>query len=177
MTQNPSYFFKISVVGDRAVGKTSLIDRFVNDKFEGDYIATMGVNITLKNVIMDNIPIQLMLWDIGGAEQWARVRKMFYRGSSGVILVYDVTRPATFLNVTHFLQALEKTIQKKIPFILLGNKNDLKELKKIQPETAKNLMEAANAVMFFESSAKTGRNVEKAFKLMGKACLDAVKKK
>lgn len=177
MAQKPRYFFKISVVGDRAVGKTSLIDRFVNEKFEDDYIATMGVNITLKDTTVDDIPVQLMLWDIGGAEQWAKVRKMFYRGSSGVLLVYDVTRPATFLNVTNFLQALEKTIQKQIPFILIGNKNDLTHIKKIPPENAGELMKAANAVSFFETSAKTGINVENAFALIGKACLDTAKKK
>lgn len=173
MTEKPKYFFKISVVGDKAVGKTSLIDRFVNEKFEEDYIATMGVNITLKDFILEDITIQLMLWDIGGAEKWINLRTMFYRGSSGVIVVYDVTRPATFLNITHYLQDLENITQKKVPFILIGNKKDLENLRKILPENAENLMKTSNAVAFFETSAKTGENVERVFQLLAEACYNS----
>lgn len=162
-------------MGDYAVGKTSLIDRYVNEKFEADYIATMGVNITLKNFKLGDLPVQLMLWDIGGSDKWANLRTMFYRGSSGVILVYDVTRPATFLNITHYLEDMEHTINKKLPFILLGNKVDLEHLKKIEPEIAEKLMEESNGVALFETSAKTGENVENAFKLIAQACLKSKK--
>lgn len=182
MAQKPSYFYKISIIGDKAVGKTSLIDRFVNEKFEEDYIATMGVNITLKDLTLkyqtkEDFPVQLMLWDIGGSEKWENLRGMFYRGSSGVILVYDVTRPATFLNITHYLQDLENSVQKKIPFILIGNKNDLSNLKKINPKTAESLMQSSNAVAFFETSAKTGKNVEEVFRLIAQACYDSKKRR
>ncbi|HUX98193.1 MAG TPA: Rab family GTPase [Candidatus Deferrimicrobium sp.] len=171
MSEQPVFYFKVSIVGDSAVGKTSLIDQFVNQKFEENYIATMGVNITLKDAVVDDTPTQLMIWDIGGSESWAKVRSMFYRGSNGVIFVYDVTRPATFLNITHYLQDFEESIQKKIPFILIGNKIDLTHLRKIVPENANELMKASNAVAFFETSAKTGENVEMAFHLIAQACL------
>ena len=176
MRKRPEYFFKISVVGDKAVGKTSLIDRYVNEKFEEDYIATLGVNITIKDLVLESgIKVQLMLWDIGGSEKWAKLRKMFYQGSSGVIFVYDITRPATFLNIPQYLEDLEKTIQDKIPFILIGNKVDLEQIKKIHPENAENLMKASNAVSFFETSAKTGENVETAFKMIAQASLNSSK--
>jgi small GTP-binding protein len=171
MNEHSTYYYKVSIVGDSAVGKTSLIDQFVNQQFEENYIATMGVNITLKNIVVGDIPTQLMLWDIGGSESWSKVRSMFYRGSNGVIFVYDVTRPATFLNITHYLQDLEEAIQKKVPFILIGNKKDLSHLQKIIPENAEELMKASNAVAFFETSAKTGENVENAFQLIAQACL------
>jgi small GTP-binding protein len=147
------YFFKISIIGDKAVGKTALIDRYANQKFEKDYIATMGVNITIKDIVLAKNKIQLMLWDIGASEKWMNVRNMFYKGSNGIILVYDVTRPTTFLNITHYLQDMEETIQKKIPFVLIGNKTDLRDLKKIPAENAKDLLKASNAVAFFETSA------------------------
>jgi len=165
----PHYFFKISIIGDKAVGKTALIDRYANQKFEEDYIATMGVNITIKDIMFDENYIQLMLWDIGGSERWMNVRNMFYKGSNGIILVYDVTRPSTFLNITHYLQDMEEAVQKKIPFILIGNKVDLEDLRKIPAKNAEDLMNASNAVAFFEASAKTGENVENAFQLLAEA--------
>jgi small GTP-binding protein len=165
----PQYFFKISIVGDKAVGKTALIDRYANQKFEEDYIATMGVNITIKDIMLAENKIQLMLWDIGGSEKWMNVRNMFYKGSNGIILVYDVTRPSTFLNITHYLQDMEETIQKKVPFVLIGNKADLRYLKKTPAENAQNLLKASNAVAFFETSAKQGDNVENAFQMIAKA--------
>ena len=177
MAQMSIYNFKVSVVGDKAVGKTSLIDRYVNEKFEENYIATMGVSITLQDLKVDGTSVQLMLWDIGGSEKWDRVRGMFYRGSNAVILVYDVTRPSTFLNLTHFLQDMEESLQKKIPFILLGNKIDLADLKKIEPENASSLMKESNAVAFYETSAKTGENVEKSFQEIAGACLKESKEK
>ncbi|MFX1296503.1 MAG: Rab family GTPase [Promethearchaeota archaeon] len=177
MSEEVKYTFKVSVVGDKAVGKTSLIDRFVNKKFENDYIATMGVSITLKNLLVDGITVQLMLWDIGGSEKWDRLRGMFYRGSNGIIIVYDVTRPATFLNVTHFLQDLEESVQEKIPFILIGNKIDLIDLRKIQLENANELMKASNAIASYETSAKTGENVESSFQLIAEACFNKSKGK
>ena len=163
------YFFKISIIGDKAVGKTALIDRYANQKFEKDYIATMGVNITIKDIVLAKNKIQLMLWDIGASEKWMNVRNMFYKGSNGIILVYDVTRPTTFLNITHYLQDMEETIQKKIPFVLIGNKTDLRDLKKIPAENAKDLLKASNAVAFFETSAKIGDNVENAFQMIAEA--------
>ncbi|MHA1278867.1 MAG: Rab family GTPase [Candidatus Helarchaeota archaeon] len=176
MNLRSRYSYKISVVGDKAVGKTSLIDRFVNHKFEENYIATMGVSITLKDLQVGDIPVQIMLWDIGGSEKWDRVRNMFYRGSNGVILVYDVTRPATFLNLTHYLQDMEESVHKKIPFILIGNKIDLKDLNKVQPDIAENLMKDANAVAFYETSAKNGQNVEVSFQKIAEACLKISRK-
>ncbi|TFG04513.1 MAG: GTP-binding protein [Promethearchaeota archaeon] len=177
MTNQPKLFFKISLIGDIAVGKTSLIDRFVNGKFEQDYIATMGVNISLKNTLIGELPVQLMLWDIGGSEKWEKVRNMFYRGTSGALLIYDITRPATFLNITHYLLDLEKTIQKKVPFVLIGNKNDLEDLRKIEAENARKLVEASNGVTYYETSAKSGENVEEAFRLIAEECLKLVTKK
>lgn len=169
------YYFKISIIGDKAVGKTALIDRYVNQKFEKDYIATMGVNISIKDIVFAENNIQLMLWDIGASEKWMNVRNMFYKGSNGIILVYDVTRPTTFLNITHYLGDMEETVQKKIPFVLIGNKCDLKELKKIPAENAKNLLKASNAVAFFETSAKLGDNVESAFQLIAEAVFKELK--
>jgi len=171
------YNFKITVIGDVGVGKTSLINQFILKKFQKDYVSTIGVNILLKdiNIKLKDDPTkyecQLMFWDVGGQEKFNNVRHMFYKGTNGAIVVYDTTRPATFLKVPDFLQDLEITIQAKVPFILLGNKNDLKDMRHVERENGEKLGATSNAIAFFESSAKIGANVEESFRLIAEACL------
>ncbi|MHA1650816.1 MAG: Rab family GTPase [Candidatus Helarchaeota archaeon] len=169
------YNFKIAVIGFSGVGKTSLINQFISKKFEKDYISTIGVNILIKDVEIEvegsQYSVQLMFWDIGGQEKYTNVRHMFYKGANGAIIVYDTTRPNTFLEIPKYLEDLEEYLQKKIPFILLGNKIDLKDLYRVQRENAEELAKTTNAVAFFETSAKTGENVEKSFHLLAEICL------
>ena len=113
--------FKIAVIGSSGVGKTSLINQFISKKFERDYISTIGVNILIKDIDIElneeKYAIQLMFWDIGGQEKYTNVRHMFYKGSNGAILVYDTTRPNTFLSVPTYLEDLEQYLNKQIPWI------------------------------------------------------------
>lgn len=171
----PQFNFKIVVIGDTGVGKTSLINQFILKKFEKDYISTIGVNILLKDLELEvnNVSnkVQLMFWDVGGQEKFSNVRHMFYKGANAAIVVYDLTRPATFLKVPDFLQDLENTLQKKIPFVILGNKDDLQDMRHVEPENAEKLRETKNGLAFFETSAKTGDNVKKSFQLIAESCL------
>jgi small GTP-binding protein len=176
------YSFKVAIIGDTGVGKTSLINKFISNRFEKDYISTIGVNILLKDLELvhgkdkGEYLIQLMLWDIGGQEKYTKIRHMFYQGANAVIVVYDITRPASFLVVPEFLQDMEEFLQRKIPIIILGNKLDLKEMRRVEQENGEKLKETTNALGFFETSAKTGENVEQSFKIIAKACLeDAMK--
>jgi len=167
--------FKIAVIGDIGVGKTSLINQFISKKFEKDYISTIGVNILIKDLEItyeeNDYLVQLMLWDIGGHEKYTKIRHMFYQGSNGTIIVYDITRPASFLVVPDFLQDLSEFLQRKIPIILIGNKLDLLKMRRVERENGENLMKTTNALAFFETSAKTGENVEQSFQIMAEACL------
>jgi small GTP-binding protein len=174
------FSFKVVLTGDIGVGKTSLVNQFILKKFEKDYISTIGVNILLKDLELELdgsiYTVQLMFWDIGGQEKYTNVRHMFYRGASAAIIIYDITRPATFLVIPEFLQDLEQTLTKKIPFIILGNKVDLSDNRRVDKSNAENLKETTEALAFYETSAKTGENVEHSFKMIGEACLkDAVK--
>lgn len=172
------YSFKIAVIGDIGVGKTSLINQFISHRFEKDYISTIGVNILLKDLELvygkDNgeYMIQLMLWDIGGQEKYTKIRHMFYQGANACILVYDITRPASFLVVPEFLQDMEEFLQRKIPIVLLGNKLDLKDMRRVEQENGEKLKETTKALAFFETSARTGENVVKSFEIIAKACLE-----
>lgn len=167
--------FKVAVVGAAGVGKTSLINQFILKKFQKDYISTIGVNILLKDMELEfqgtMYYAQLMFWDVGGQEKFDNVRHMFYQGANAAIVVFDQTRPATFLRVPDFLHDLEMTLKGKVPFVLLGNKIDLTDMIRVERSSAENLAKTSNALAYFETSAKTGANVEHSFQLLAEACL------
>jgi len=171
------YNFKIAVIGFSGVGKTSLINQFISKKFKQDYISTIGVNILIKDINLElndtQYEVQMMFWDIGGQEKYTNVRHMFYKGANGAILVYDTTRPNTFLQIPEYLEDLNTYLGRQIPFILIGNKIDLTDLYKVPRENAEKLQKTTNAIAFFETSAKTGANVEQSFELLARVCLNS----
>ena len=93
------FTFKIVVCGDYAVGKTSLLNRYIDARFTADYLPTLGVNMLRKEMERNKNKVKLMFWDIAGQELFAQVREQFYQGTQGAMLVYDVTRPESFANI------------------------------------------------------------------------------
>jgi small GTP-binding protein len=167
--KEPDFVFKIAVVGDYAVGKTSLIARFIQKKFMKEYKPTLGVNLILKEIGFKDkkgkeLLCNLVLWDIAGQERYASVRKLYFKGCSAAMLVYDVTRMDTFNNLenTWIKDYSENTTGEKV-FIIVGNKADLGEIKKVQTEAGAELKKKIGALEFIETSAKDGTNVDDAF--------------
>jgi small GTP-binding protein len=159
--------YKIIVIGDPAVGKTSLLKNFSAEKFEFEYIATVGVNITkekikVKNEVGKEMEVSLMIWDIAGQPQFYMLHRPYFNGADGMILVYDVTRSSSFSNVNNWYSTSVKHGLSGIPRILIGNKVDLKDEKKIILPMAEHLSQKLNAP-FFETSALTGENVSNIF--------------
>ncbi len=158
--------FKLVVLGDSAVGKTSLINRYVEHTFEKDYKPSLGVNIIIKELDIEdlNAKIRLILWDIAGQSKYDLSRKLFFQGSQGALLVYDITRPITFENIDKkWLNDLKKFGKKELVYLLIGNKIDLEDLKKVSTDKGKDLSHKLKASEFIETSAKSGENIEKAF--------------
>ncbi|HME51625.1 MAG TPA: Rab family GTPase [Candidatus Lokiarchaeia archaeon] len=167
--KEPDYVFKIAVVGDYAVGKTSLISRFIQRKFLKEYKPTLGVNLILKELEItdkDENPLlcNLVLWDIAGQERYASVRKLYYKGCSAAMLVYDVTRMDTFNNLetTWLKDYTENTVGDRV-FVIIGNKADLEDIRKVSTQDGEDLKDRIGAVQFLETSAKDGTNVDDAF--------------
>ncbi|MFX0136986.1 MAG: Rab family GTPase [Candidatus Hodarchaeota archaeon] len=163
------YVFKIIVIGDPAVGKTSLINRFIQDTFEADYKETIGTNILRKTVKIGDNTINLTLWDIAGQERWTDMRHVYYQGSSGCIMVYDVSRPITFKHIEDYWFTDFKNFckEEKVPVILVANKNDMPaKLKRVDSFEGNELGGRVSAFRFIETSALTGQNVEEAFEAL-----------
>ena len=152
---------KICMIGDYAVGKTSLISRFVENIFSDKYLSTVGVKVDSKEIVInDETLLKLVVWDIAGKHEFTTLDDNYIKGSAGYLLIADGTRK----NTIDIAFKLQKHIQAKlsdIPFCMLINKNDLKstwELLKSQVDRIEN-----EGWTFFETSAKTGENVNEAF--------------
>ncbi len=169
--------FKIVVCGDPQVGKTSTVLRFTDRSFRRTYIMTLGVNVTEKFVRMKNlnVTIKFVIWDIAGQEKFGMMRRHFYEGADGMLLIFDLTRPETFQNIKKWYKDIKTHIKKELHGFILGNKSDLFEERKVFHEEISNLAKELS-LAHFETSALTGRNVDKAFYKLGEKLVNALKK-
>ena len=136
------FVFKITILGDAAVGKTSLINRYCEGSFQEDYKPTLGANIVRKDVNLDdlNARVRLIMWDLAGQEKYSVIRSMYFQGCEGALLVYDVTRYNTFDSIiSKWLKDFKRYVKKEGSYILIGNKSDLKEQRAVTVEKGKQL--------------------------------------
>jgi len=150
------------LLGDAAVGKTSLIKQYIKGSFAKDYKMTIGTDIFTKDVITDEHTITLSIWDIAGQDRFKFFRQSFYRGASGAMVVFDLTRYPTFNpNVVNWLKELWN-FTGRIPVVLIGNKVDLEDLRNVKQA---DVQEFADKIpcKYIETSAKTGTQVNEAF--------------
>jgi len=155
---------KLCMIGAFAVGKTSLVARFVKSIFSEKYLTTVGVKIDKKSLSVGDQEMTLILWDLAGEDEFMQVRMSYLRGSAGYFLVADGTRRATLDKAIELQQRAENEIG-NVPFILLINKSDLKDEWEIQDSEIAAL--AAKGWAVLETSAMTGVNVEEAFQSIG----------
>ncbi|MHA1533096.1 MAG: GTP-binding protein [Promethearchaeota archaeon] len=172
MVEEYDYLFKSIVVGDGGVGKTALTLRFSKGFFTEDYKMTIGVDFHVKTISIDTLegPIKckLQLWDTGGQERFSSIRPMYYRGSLGTILVFDLTNSATFEHLPQWIEEVRANIKSDIPVLLIGNKSDLTDQRAVSLEEINNFTGDFN-LYYMETSAKTGDGVGDCFYIL--ACL------
>ncbi|MBN2230974.1 MAG: GTP-binding protein [Candidatus Thorarchaeota archaeon] len=173
LADTASYLFKIVFLGEGAVGKTSLVGRFVYNSFEGDYLATIGTDIHLKMVKLEDVLVKLVIWDIAGQDNFAQLRRAYYMNASGAFFVFDTTRPETIARVDEWINALT-TVTGTIPLVMLENKVDLESaITKEQKEA----ISKKYGVKIIPTSAKEDTNVEDAFTEMTQRILDKARNK
>ncbi|MBD3353425.1 MAG: GTP-binding protein [Candidatus Lokiarchaeota archaeon] len=156
-----AYFFKIPMVGDGGVGKTSLVTQYVNKKFVQDYKMTIGVDFQLKDEVLPNgQKVKLQIWDTGGQARFTSIRTVYYRGSHGIVFMYDVTNRASFQNLGRWLDEINKH-NPNAKKLIIGNKIDLVARRLVSTTEGENYA-LSKGCLFGETSAKTGEGVREA---------------
>lgn len=155
--------FKMVLFGKEAVGKTSLVNRFVHNKFEENYLSTLGYNVNEKVIQHENLKISLLIFDIGGQEKFRDLRKKYADGADVAFIIYDITDKGSFDLVPEWQKDLAE-FTKNAAFVIIGNKVDLEDERQVSTEDAMKLSKELGALAFLETSAKTGKGVEDAFK-------------
>ena len=169
MSHRKKVLLKVIILGDSGVGKTSLMNQYVNKKFSNQYKATIGADFLTKEVMIEDKLVTMQIWDTAGQERFQSLGVAFYRGADACVLVYDITKPKSFDSLTNwkdeFLIQAGPRDPDNFPFIVLGNMVDKADDRRVSEEKAKKWCKKDHEtqIPYFETSAKEAINIDKAF--------------
>ena len=183
---------KLLMIGDSAVGKTSLLLRYANDTFSSTFITTIGIDFKIKTVDLDGRRVKLQIWDTAGQEQFRTITRSYFRGAQGIVLVYDITDRRTFNSVRSWMAQITDHADQQVarrrrslPFtpstrsraqvnkVLVGNKSDNQSARQVSTQEGQALA-AEYDVRFIEASAKADVNVTEAFQAIAQQVIDRI---
>ena len=170
MNENNEINLKILLCGDSSVGKTSLLLRYTEEYFPEMHISTIGVEYKIKILNINGRKVILRIWDTSGQERYRSITQNFYRNANGILFVFDLTSKETFDNIRNWLTD-SQDYETKVTKILVGNKIDLTEGRKIEKDTVLKYAEKKE-MKYYETSAKDGTNVDKAFRELAELILE-----
>ena len=157
-----NYLLKYIIIGDSAVGKSNILTQYVYEKFSEEFQSTLGVEFAAKNAFIDNKVYRIQIWDTAGAESFRSITRAYYKNSVCAFIVYDITKRETFENVQVWLDDIKNQCPQTVLLVLVGNKLDLENERQISYEEGESFAQKNN-MYFFETSAKTGVNIENLF--------------
>ncbi|CAF1208053.1 unnamed protein product [Rotaria sordida] len=168
--KNYDLLFKLLLIGDSGVGKTCILFRFSDDAFNASFISTIGIDFKIKTIELDGRKIKLQIWDTAGQERFHTITTSYYRGATGIMLVYDVTQARSFENINKWLRNIDDHASDDVVKMIIGNKCDMDDKRCITRGRGEALARE-HSIPFLETSAKNNVNVEKAFFEMARLIL------
>ncbi|KAJ5077773.1 ras-related protein raba5 [Anaeramoeba ignava] len=163
--------FKVILIGNSAVGKTNILNRFQKNEFNPNLKATIGADFVSRIFEIKGKKFQLKIWDTAGEERYLSFSKIYYRDAVGAFIVYDITNEESFNKLKFWLEEFRKNAQENAVPIIIGNKCDLEKQRKISKEMGQNFANDKTC-LFMETSAKDGTNIQEAFEALTKAILN-----
>lgn len=157
-----AYLFKYIIIGDTGVGKSCLLLQFTDNRFRPDHDLTIGIEFGARLITVDGKAIKLQIWDTAGQESFRSITRAYYRGATGALLVYDISRRDTFNHLARWLEEARQNANPNMVIMLIGNKSDLEDGREVAYEEGARFAQE-NGLIFLETSAKTAANVEEAF--------------
>ena len=163
MKSKKETLYKILILGDGSVGKTSFLTRYADNSFQESVLSTIGVDYKLKNVQLDDgRTVKLQIWDTAGQDRFRSIAKNYYKGANGIVVVFSVIDKESFKNVRTWISQIKEEVDEKVTIILVGNKIDREEVRVVTKEKGEELAKEFG-LPYFECSAKTGVNITTAF--------------
>ena len=160
---NFNYLLKYVIVGDASVGKSNLLLRYTHGEFREEYQLTIGVEFGSNNLVINNSIYRIQIWDTAGQENFRSITRSYYKNSACALIVYDITRRVSFESLSDWIEDCKNSSPKTVVVVLVGNKCDLAQNREVNEEEGREFAEK-HGMLFFETSAKTGQNVEELFK-------------
>ena len=162
-TEKKEPLYKILLLGDSSVGKTCFFMRYIENTFQEIHMSTIGLESKIKTVELDDgRTVKIQLWDTAGQERFHTITKNYYKTAHAIILIFDVTEKATYQNVKNWVEQIREEVSSKVVTVLVGNKIDDVENRKINKEEGEEMAKECG-ISYFECSAKTGENIDPIF--------------
>ena len=164
-SNNYELLYKIIIIGDTCVGKSNILSRYLKDEFREDSKSTVGVELGTKFLKVKDVGTKIQIWDTAGQERYRSITSSYYKGSHGCFIVYDITSEISFENVDKWYQQAQKEASKDVSIILVGNKCDLEDQRKVSKEKGEEKAKQFN-IPFFETSALSKIKIDDIFNEM-----------